>query len=136
MVFGWLFWAFALFILACGTTHLFDIWTLWHPDYGAQGLVKLGTAAASAGTAVAVWAMIPRALALPSPSQYREVSSALDTQVEQRKEVSRVLEASGAAEKVAIFALHRSEHSLLISWAYPTTQTCSPLNLWSIRHSI
>ena len=94
VVFGWLFWAFALFILACGTTHWFDIWTLWHPDYGVQGLVKLATAALSAGAAVAVWVMMPRALALPSPSQYHEVTSALSTESEQRREVSRALEAS------------------------------------------
>ena len=29
--FGWMFWMFAGFILACGTTHFFDVWTLWHP---------------------------------------------------------------------------------------------------------
>ncbi len=24
---------FSLFIIACGSTHLIEIWTLWHPDY-------------------------------------------------------------------------------------------------------
>src|ERR1700742_3765620 len=36
LLFGWMFWLFALFILACGTTHLMDVWVLWHPDYGVQ----------------------------------------------------------------------------------------------------
>src|SRR6476646_7191501 len=32
---------FAAFILACGTTHLMGIWTLWHPDYWVDGGIKL-----------------------------------------------------------------------------------------------
>ena len=47
IAFGWMFWAFALFILACGTTHLFGIWTLWVPDYAAEAVIKAITAAAS-----------------------------------------------------------------------------------------
>src|SRR5215510_599311 len=43
VVFGWVFWAFAAFILACGSTHFFSIWTLFYPDYGAEGLIKLAT---------------------------------------------------------------------------------------------
>ena len=67
IAFGYLFWMFAAFILACGTTHLFEIWTIWHPAYGLQGAIKLVTAAASVTTAIAVWGLMPRALALPSP---------------------------------------------------------------------
>ncbi len=28
----WMFNLFAAFILACGTSHVFDVWTLWRPD--------------------------------------------------------------------------------------------------------
>jgi EAL domain-containing protein (putative c-di-GMP-specific phosphodiesterase class I) len=42
--FGWVFWAFAIFIWACGTTHFFSIWTLWNPDYGTEGVIKAVTA--------------------------------------------------------------------------------------------
>jgi len=45
--FGWVFWAFAIFIMACGTTHVFSIWTLWIPDYGIEGGLKAITAIAS-----------------------------------------------------------------------------------------
>src|SRR5581483_224721 len=34
--FGWVFWAFAIFIMACGMTHVFSIWTLWFPDYAIE----------------------------------------------------------------------------------------------------
>src|ERR1700744_6239316 len=44
--FGWIFWAFALFITACGFTHVLSIVTLWVPIYGIEGLVKALTAGA------------------------------------------------------------------------------------------
>ena len=66
--FGWVFWCFAAFILACGTTHFFAIWTLWRPDYGAEALIKAATAAASVATAGALWPFLPYALAFPRPS--------------------------------------------------------------------
>ena len=91
IVFGYLFWIFAAFILACGTTHLFEIWTIWHPAYGLQGAIKLVTAAISISAAVAVWVLMPRALAMPSPSQYLEVRTALTSEIERRQQVSEVL---------------------------------------------
>ena len=60
---------FAAFILACGTTHLMGIWTLWHPDYWVDGGIKLVTATVSMVTAVLLWRLMPDALALPSRAQ-------------------------------------------------------------------
>src|SRR5687768_458652 len=34
--FGWMFAAFGIFIVACGLTHIVDIWVIWHPDYWIQ----------------------------------------------------------------------------------------------------
>ena len=47
--FRWIFVAFAIFIVACGTTHLMGIWTVWHGTYRARpdGAIKAITAAAS-----------------------------------------------------------------------------------------
>ena len=82
--FGWVFWCFALFITACGTTHFFSIWTLWQPDYGAEALIKAATAAASVATAVALWPLLPTALSLPSPQQLRSVNRELSAMVAER----------------------------------------------------
>ncbi|MFO1059823.1 MAG: ATP-binding protein [Dongiaceae bacterium] len=84
LAFGWMFWLFAIFILACGTTHLFDIWTLWHPDYGTQGLVKAATAAASVITAAMLWPLLPKALALPSPAELRVANDRLTREISER----------------------------------------------------
>jgi PAS domain S-box-containing protein len=77
---------FAAFILACGTTHFFEVWTLWHPDYGIQGLIKAVTAAASLSTAVLLWPLVPRLLELPSPMRLRQVNEDLRTQIRERNE--------------------------------------------------
>jgi signal transduction histidine kinase/ActR/RegA family two-component response regulator len=84
VAFGWVFWAFAIFILACGTTHLFSIWTLWNPDYALEGLVKAVTAAASVFTAVMLWPLLPKLLALPSPEQLRAANGALLEEIKNR----------------------------------------------------
>lgn len=59
---------FAVFIISCGITHLFGIWTLWNADYGYQAIAKIVTAIVSAGTAVALWVLLPKALQIPSAS--------------------------------------------------------------------
>jgi signal transduction histidine kinase/CheY-like chemotaxis protein len=82
--FSWIFWLFALFIIACGTTHLMAIWTLWNPDYGWEALIKLITAIASVGTAIVLWPLIPRALAIPSPLQLRQANAELSQRVRER----------------------------------------------------
>ncbi|MGX9430735.1 MULTISPECIES: response regulator [Bradyrhizobium] len=77
VAFGWVFWAFALFILFCGLTHVLSIVTLWVPIYGIEGIAKLLTAAASIVTAAMLWPLLPKLLALPSLSQLREAEDLL-----------------------------------------------------------
>src|SRR5438128_1060667 len=52
--FQWVFVAFGIFIIACGTTHFLDVWTLWVPVYWLLGTVKVLTALASVTTALAL----------------------------------------------------------------------------------
>jgi signal transduction histidine kinase len=82
--FGWVVWMFAAFIMACGATHIFSIITLWNPIYGVEGLVKLVTAAVSVATAISLWPLLPRLIALPSPAQLRQANDQLQARVEER----------------------------------------------------
>ncbi|MGI0488748.1 ATP-binding protein [Pantanalinema rosaneae CENA516] len=82
--FSWIFLLFATFIVSCGTTHLAEIWTLWHPTYWLSGVLKVGTAGVSFLTAMELIPLVPKALALPSPAELRQVNAALSTQVEER----------------------------------------------------
>ncbi len=75
--YSWVFWSFAVFILACGMTHAMSIWTLWVPDYALEGAVKALTAIASISTAVALWLLLPKVLAYPTPAQFQRVDRAL-----------------------------------------------------------
>src|SRR5882757_9914435 len=92
--FGWVFWAFAIFILACGMTHIFSIWTLWIPDYAIEGFVKAMTAAASIVTAIMLWPLLPKLLAVPSPAQLREAQEALEYQTNERLQAEQMLRQS------------------------------------------
>lgn len=49
--FDWMFLMFGTFIVACGTTHLMEIWTLWHPTYWLSGFIKVIAAFASVSRA-------------------------------------------------------------------------------------
>ena len=75
--FGWVFWAFAVFIMACGVTHVMSIYTLWVPIYGIEGITKALTAVASIITAAMLWPLLPKLLAIPSPSQLQQAHAAL-----------------------------------------------------------
>lgn len=94
--FGWVFWAFAFFILACGTTHFFAIYTLWVPDYGTEALIKIVTAALSVFTAIALWPLLPRALAIPSAVQLQRLNEELTRQVSERNAALAALQAEKA----------------------------------------
>src|SRR4030081_2213776 len=79
--FHWMFLLFGLFIFGCGTTHLMEVWTLWHGTYRLAGVIKAVTAAASVVTAALFVPLIPRALALPSPAQMRAVNLQLEREI-------------------------------------------------------
>lgn len=81
----WMFVLFGAFILACGTTHALGVWTLWEPVYVVQGLAKAATAIISLTTAVLLWPMLPKALALPGPGQWQAVNRALGDEVRERR---------------------------------------------------
>jgi PAS domain S-box-containing protein len=61
-----IFWMFGAFILACGTTHVMEIWNIWHATYFVAGLLKAGTAAVSVLTAAMLIPLVPKAMLLPN----------------------------------------------------------------------
>ncbi len=83
--FHWIFWLFGAFIVACGTTHLMEIWTLWHPTYWLSGSIKAITAIVSVYTAFELVSLVPQALALPSPAQMEATNRELLHQITERQ---------------------------------------------------
>jgi signal transduction histidine kinase len=98
--FSWIFMLFAVFILACGMTHILAVWNLWHGDYGIEAVVKAITAAASIPTAIILWPLIPRLLALPSPSQLQTANANLAMMVAERDDaLDRVREEAAQRQR-------------------------------------
>lgn len=85
LAFNWIFLCFAVFIIACGTTHLMEIWMIWHPKYWLSGIVKALTALASIPTAILLVYLIPKALALPSPETLRRANEELRKEATERQ---------------------------------------------------
>jgi PAS domain S-box-containing protein len=75
-----IFWLFSAFITACGTTHLMEVWTLWHPTYWLSGTIKAITAIVSLYTASELFNLIPKALTLQSPE-------ALEKEIQERQRI-------------------------------------------------
>jgi len=86
----------SLFILACGTTHIMGVWTLWFPDYRFDGGIKVVTALLSVGTAIAIWKVMPLALALPSTAQLERANQLLASEIDQRQRAETALREANA----------------------------------------
>lgn len=83
--FAWMFSMFGVFVLACGSTHLFAVWNIWHADYWADAGIKAFTAIASAATAILFWPLIPKALTIPSHAQLESANRELLSQINLRE---------------------------------------------------
>jgi PAS domain S-box-containing protein len=95
--FGWIFGLFGTFIVACGSTHLMEVWNLWHANYWLAGVVKALTAAVSVPTAVLLMNLVPRALDLPSSKEWIKANAALQEEVTERREAELELRISEAS---------------------------------------
>lgn len=89
--FQWIFVAFGIFILACGTTHLMSIWTVWNGAYRLEGAIKAITAIGSAATAILLIPLMPVLVALPSPAAMREVNEGLAREIAERRTAEEVI---------------------------------------------
>jgi PAS domain S-box-containing protein len=85
---------FGLFIVACGMTHVMEVWNLWHADYWMAGAIKAVTAAASLGTAIATVRMLPKAARLPSISTWMQSTATLEKEIQDRRETELELRIS------------------------------------------
>jgi signal transduction histidine kinase/ActR/RegA family two-component response regulator len=90
---------FAAFIVLCGSTHLMEIWTVWHPDYRLAGALKAVTGIVSVATMVALFKVIPLAMQLRSPAQLqREVHARTAQLANLNDELRAQVEARDRAE--------------------------------------
>jgi len=77
---------FAAFIFLCGLTHLMQMVTLWWPIYEAQGVLKAATAIVSVVTAVMIFPLIPKAIAIPSPRALQIANEGFKREIESHED--------------------------------------------------
>ena len=94
--FQWIFVCFAVFIVACGMTHVLEIWTIWEPHYWLSGLTKAVTALASISTAFLLGRLIPEALRWASPATLRLVNEKLQREISERERAEATVRALNA----------------------------------------
>ena len=120
LAFSKIFIMFGAFILACGTTHLLGIITLWHPIYWLDASMKAFTALISVITAFVLIKLVPQALKLPTPAQlthevqerlhaYEDLKLSQTTLQESKERLSLAVKSTG----VGIWDLHIQTNELV-----------------------
>ena len=85
MPYAWFLVMAALFIIACGTTHLMSIILIWIPLYWLDGYLKAFTAIISVATAIAAVWVIPFVLRLPSNAELQNANNDLAFQIAEKE---------------------------------------------------
>lgn len=139
---------FGAFIILCGTGHLLDIWTLWHPDYWLSGIERAITALVSCYTALQLVELLPQFLALRSPEQLEIINRELEKQVAERQRTEETLQTivAGTASVTGndFFPVLAQNLATALDVAYVmvletvgnSLQTLRSLAIWSIDHLV
>jgi len=117
LTFHWIFVAFGIFILACGTTHLLGVWTVWHATYRLDGIVKAFTAIASLTTAGLMIPLFPRLVGLPKPQHLARLSELLASESQERDEATKILlQQAGLLDLAYDAIMVRRSDGTLVFW--------------------
>ncbi len=146
MPFSRVFILFGAFIVLCGSGHLLDVWTLWHPDYWVSGLVRALTALISCYTALQLVELLPQFLALQTPEQLEAINSELKKQVAERQRTEETLQTivAGTSSVTGNDFFPALVQNLAIALNVPYVMVCETVDdsfqalrslaLWSVNH--
>ena len=110
--FSWIFILFSVFIIACGLTHMLAVVSVWQPIYWLTGMMKVLTAIASVLTAIALFPLLPKALAIPSPAMLQAANDELTIQIAERMRVESEIVDKNSELQTVNDALNESLHNL------------------------
>ena len=101
---------FALFILSCGLTHLFSVYTIWNGSYGTHGILKAITAIVSALTAAVLFLNLDKLIAIPTPTELKAAQQkAADEEVKRMR-----LEVESRANSIFQFSIELFPTGVLV----------------------
>lgn len=100
-----IFWMFAAFILACGTTHLLEVWNIWHASYLLAGVTKAITACVSLLTVAMIVPLVPRAVLMPQIVDLLETNRALADRVAEHERQEAALNEAPLQRSLANLSL-------------------------------
>ncbi|WP_414624556.1 ATP-binding protein [Calothrix sp. CCY 0018] len=111
--FDWIFLCFGAFIILCGFTHLAEVWTLWHPNYWVSGWLKASTAAISLATAILLFWLIPKLLAIPNVPKLSALNIALEKEILERKLIETKLNLQTQQLQETLLELQRTQAQMI-----------------------
>lgn len=134
--FHWMFLAFGLFIVACGSTHLLEVVTVWDPIYVLSAVVKGLTAIASVATAAALPFIVPGILSMVRKAQesdryLRFLESGLSQRDAAQGELRKINELLEARVQERTLALEQANRELKsFAEQYRLLFEGNPMPLW------
>ncbi|MGD1911682.1 MAG: sensor histidine kinase [Rivularia sp. (in: cyanobacteria)] len=111
--FDWIFLCFGAFIILCGFTHLAEVWTLWHPNYWVSGWLKASTAAISLSTAILLFWLTPKLIAIPNVPKLEALNLALEKEIIERKEIEAKLNVQTQELEETLLKLQRTQAQMI-----------------------
>jgi len=105
VIFNRIFWMFGAFILACGTSHLMEVWNVWHGSYLIAGVVKAITAAVSVVTVAMLVPFVPRIISLPGRIHLQAANLKLERQIAERAQFDAPIDAPLRRRVAGAFAV-------------------------------
>ncbi len=114
------------FLVVVALTHITQAFTPWAPAYGTEVLVRVVTAAVSAGAAALVWPQVPKLLRLPSPrdlarsnAALAQTNASLETTIAWRThELSQANERFETALSRANITVYSQDRDLRFTWIH------------------
>ena len=111
--FDWIFLCFGAFIILCGFTHLAEVWTLWHPNYWVSGWLKASTAAISLSTAILLFYLTPKLVAIPNVPKLEALNITLEKEITERKLIETKLHLQTQHLEETLLELQRTQAQMI-----------------------